>query len=122
MTDSSKISKKPKNPNYTIGKSGKKVFAKGNQIGRMPKKGFTLTDLNKLIREYEETKDITLLEHYIDELHKDNKLLARYMDKNIPTKSINELTGPGGEPLSITLRELIYGKDEEEGKSGEAKT
>jgi len=91
-------------------------FAKGNKIGRMPKKGFTLSDLNKLIRKYEANKDITLLEHYIEQLHKDNKLLARYMDKNIPTKSISELTGPGGEPLSITLREIIYEKDEEEGK------
>ena len=45
------------------------------------------------------------------------------VNKLVPT--ISELTGAGGEPLSITLREIIYGKDEEEGKegeSGEAKT
>ena len=98
------------------------TFKKGTQIGRMKKKGFTLTDLNKLIRKYEKTESDgnTLLKHYIEQLFKDNRLLEKYIDKNIPT--INELTGAGGEPISITLREIIYGKEGEEGKSGEAKT
>jgi len=118
-------SKEIQDPDYVYGKNGKHEFAKGNKIGRMKKKGFTLADLNKLIRKYEETKSDgeTLLKHYIEQLFKDNRLLAKYIDKNIPT--INEITGAGGEPISITLRELIYGKDEEEEKeekSGEAKT
>jgi len=101
------------------------TFKKGTQIGRMKKKGFTLTDLNKLIRKYEKTKSDgeTLLRHYIKQLFKDNRLLEKYIDKNIPIR--NELTGAGGEPLSITLREIIYGKDDQEpekDKSGEAKT
>jgi len=107
MTDSSKISKNLKNPNYTIGKSGKKVFAKGNQIGRMPKKGFNLTDLTKLVIEYDKTQDVTLLEHYVQQLRKDNRLLDKYMDRYVPTKSINELTGPGGRPLMPTTNILI---------------
>lgn len=101
-------------------------FAKGNQIGRMPKKGFNLNDLNKLVREYEEAegkkkgkKKDSLLKHYIKRLFKNDRLLEKYMNKNIPTKSINELTGAGGEPLNITLREIIYGKDEKEQKKGE---
>ena len=35
------------------------------------------------------------------------------MDKNIATKSINQLTGADGGPLNITLNELIYGKEPE---------
>ena len=91
-------------------------FAKGNIIGRMPKKGFNLHDLNKLVLEYEKSKENkkgSLLKHYIKRLFKNDKLLAKYMDKNIATRSINELTGADGGPLSITLKELIYGKEPE---------
>lgn len=118
------VCKITKNKNFTSDpNTGQNRLAKGNQIGRMPKKGFTLTDLNKLIRKYESTKDITLLEHYIEQLHKDNKLLGRYMDKNIPTKTISELTGPGGSPIRYII-EKTYEKGEkgEKGKSEEDKT
>ena len=97
----SKISENLKDENYTIGESGKKVFAKGNQIGRMKKKGFTLTDLNKVIVEYEKTHEFTILKHYIEQLFKDNTLLGKYIDKNVPTKQINELTGKDGSPISF---------------------
>lgn len=93
-------------------------FKKGNKLGYMPKNGFTLTDLNKLVLEYErspENKKGPLLKHYIKRLFKNDKLLAKYLDKNIATRSINELTGADGGPLNITLNELIYGK--ETGKS-----
>lgn len=89
-------------------------FKKGNKLGYMPKKGFTLSDLNKLVLEYErspENKKGPLLKHYIKRLFKNDKLLAKYLDKNIATRNINELTGADGGPLSITLNELIYGKE-----------
>ena len=93
-------------------------FKKGNKLGYMLKSGFTLSDLNKLVLEYErspENKRGPLLKHYVKRLFKNDKLLAKYLDKNIATKSINELTGLDGGPLNITLNELIYGK--ETGKS-----
>ena len=49
----------------------------------------------------------------------DKDIMKAVVNKLVPT--VSELTGLGGEPLSITLRELIYGK-EEEGKSGETET
>jgi len=95
---------------------GRNKFAKGNTIGRMPKK-LTLTYLTKLIRKDERLHpdEPTLLKHYKDRLFKNDILLAKFIDKYIPT--INELTGAGGGPISITLREIIYGKDEKEVKS-----
>jgi len=103
---------------------GRNKFAKGNTIGRMPKK-LTLTYLTKLIRKDERLHpdEPTLLKHYKDRLFKNDILLAKFIDKYIPT--INELTGAGGGPISITLREIIYGKDEKEvekGESGKAET
>lgn len=108
------ISKVTKNQNFTRDPvTGQNRIAKGNTIGRMPKKGFTLTDLNKLIRKYEKTHDQTILKHYIGQLFKDNRLLEKYIDKNVPTKTISELTGKDGSPLQITLKKIMYQKDEE---------
>lgn len=113
----SNVRKIAKNSNFIKDpKTGQNRFAKGTQIGRMKKKGFTLTDLNKLVRRYEATKTDgkTVLQHYIEQLFKDNKLLDKYIDKNVPTRTISELTGAGGEPISITLKEIIYtDKDKE---------
>ena len=103
-----KIPQNPTNPNYNVGEDGRNKFAKGNQIGRMKKKGFTLTDLNKLIRKYEEAHGTPILKHYIKQLFKDNNLLSKYIDKNVPTKNINELTGADGSPLTIKFNEVIY--------------
>ena len=108
MKEKSIKSEKDKNFN----EKGK--FIKGNVIGQMPKKGFNLHDLNKLVLDFEkspENKKGSLLKHYIKRLFKNDKLLAKYMDKNIATRSINELTGADGGPLNITLKELIYGKE-----------
>ena len=107
-----KIPQNPTNPNYNVGEDGRNKFAKGNTIGRMKKKGFTLTDLNKVVVEYEKTHDQTLLKHYIGQLYKDNTLLGKYIDKNVPTKQINELTGADGSPLTVTLKKVIYSEDE----------
>ena len=102
-----KSSKSGRNTNFN--ERGK--FIEGNVIGRMPKNGFTLTDLNKLVKEFEKSpqnKRGSLLKHYIKRLYKNDRLLAKYLDKNIPTK--NELTGPDGGPVSVVLNELVYKK------------
>jgi len=99
------------NPNFTTNEKGQSRYAKGNQIGRMKKKGFTLTDLNKVIVEYEKTHEFTILKHYIEQLFKDNTLLGKYIDKNVPTKTINELTGADGTPLNITLKRIRYSEE-----------
>ena len=102
----------PNDPNYTIGENSKRrLFAKGNTIGRMKKKGFTLTDLNRVVMEYEKSHDLPILKHYIDQLYKDNNLLSKYIDKNVPTKNINELTGADGSPIEIIKR--IYTNEEQ---------
>jgi hypothetical protein len=110
MTDESVESGKNKN----FGEHGR--FVPGNTIGRMKKKGFTLADLNKLVYEYEKTHDLTLLKHYIERLYKNDKLLENYIEKNVPTKTINELTGAGGSPLTFII-EKTYENKEENGKT-----
>jgi len=114
MTDLNKISKNLKNENYTIGESGKKVFAKGNTIGRMKKKGFTLTDLNKVVVAYEKAHGVTILKHYVEQLLEDNRLLDKYIDRNVPVKTINELTGVDGGP--ITYQEYFPALDPKDKK------
>jgi len=76
-------------------------FAKGNQIGRMKKKGYTLADLTKVAMQYDKTHDVTILKHYIEQLLKDNRLLENFINKYVPTKTISELTGASGEPLIL---------------------
>ena len=108
MTDVSKITK---NHNFTRDPiTGQNRIAKGNTIGRMKKKGFTLADLNKVVVAYEKTHDQTILKHYIEQLFKDNTLLSKYIDKNVPTKQINELTGADGSPIQIIKR--VYTSEE----------
>ena len=101
-----------KSENFTRNEKGQSRYAKGNNIGRMKKKGFTLTDLNKVVVEYEKTHDQLLLKHYIKQLFTDNNLLSKYIDKNVPTKQINELTGKDGGP--INYKEIIYEPIKEE--------
>ena len=97
--EEARIKNLKKSENFTRNEKGQSRYAKGNQIGHMKKKGFTLTDLNKLIRKYEKDNGEPLLKHYIEQLFKDNRLLEKYIDKNVPT--INELTGAGGGPVEI---------------------
>lgn len=101
------------------------TFKKGTEIGQMPKKGFNLHDLNKLVLDFEkslENKKGSLLKHYIKRLFENDRLLAKYMDKNIATKSLHELTGESGEPINIVLKEIIYGKEAKKGKHEKPKT
>ena len=114
MEDPSKIGEN--RANFVMTPKGSK-FAKGCQIGRMKKKGFTLTDLNKLVRKFEEANGTPILKHYTEQLFKDNTLLGKYIDKNVPTK--NEFSGPGGEPLAFIIEKTYQGEDD---KSNQDKT
>jgi len=79
----------------------------------MKKKGFTLTDLNKVAYEYGKTKNKDFLEHYIRQCFIDNRLLQNYIEKNVPTKTIQELTGNDGTPLNFIIRKTYEkGKNE----------
>ncbi len=102
-----------KSENFTRNEKGQSRYAKGNTIGRMKKKGFTLTDLNKLIRKYEEKHGTPILKHYIGQLFKDNTLLGKYIDKNVPTINKQELTGVDGSPLTFVI-EKSYDKPKKE--------
>ena len=119
MTDSDKIVGKipqnPTNPNYNVGADGRNRFAKGNQIGRMKKRGYTRDDLTKVVIEYDKTHDDSILKHYINMLLSDNTLLKDFINKYVPTTTRNELTGADGTPLTVTLKKVIY----EENKKGE---
>ena len=109
MTDVSKITK---NHNFTRDPiTGQNRIAKGNTIGRMKKKGFTLTDLNKIVVEYEKTHGQTLLKHYIEQLFADNNLLGKFIDKNVPTVNKNELSGEDGTPLRFIIEKSYPGED-----------
>ena len=103
--------------NQNHGEHGR--FVKGNTIGRMKKKGFTLTDLNKVVMEYEKTHELPILKHYIEQLYKDNNLLSKYIDKNVPTKNINELTGADGEPLKFIIEKTYQGEDDKQQNTSE---
>ena len=83
-------------------------FAKGNKIGRMKKKGYTIKDLTNTALAYDKTHDTTILKHYIEELMEDNTLLKDFINKYVPTTTKNELTGADGTPLSIKFNEVIY--------------
>lgn len=93
-----------RNPNFLP--NGK--FAKGNTIGRMKKKGFTLTDLNKIAYEYGKSKNKDLLQHYVSQLYRDNRLLLDFINKNVPTKVLNELVGN----LDIKIEKVNYKNDQ----------
>ena len=107
------LSKNSNISNYTIGKSGRKVFAKGNQIGRMKKRGYTLADLTKVAMEYDKSHDDSILKHYINMLLSDNRLLENFINKYVPTKTISELTGADGSPLTVILKKVMYSEEKE---------
>ena len=107
-----------KNQNFTRDpKTGQNRLAKGNQIGRMKKKGYTILDLTNTAIAYDKTHDVTILQHYINQIIKDNQLLKDFINKYVPTTTKNELTGAGGEPLKV-ITELAYKLPTKEGESG----
>jgi hypothetical protein len=87
------------------------TFANGNAFGRIPKEGLTILDLTKLVRKYEKTQDKTILKHYFERLFENDRLLSNFIDRYVPRKQLNELTGPDGQPVGgtqITLIEKVY--------------
>jgi len=97
-----------KSENFTTNEKGQSRYAKGNQIGRMKKKGYTIKDLTNTAIAYDKTHDETILQHYILQIIKDNQLLKDFINKYVPTTTKNELTGADGSPLSVTLKKVIY--------------
>ena len=70
------------------------TFKKGTQIGRMKKKGYSLTDLTKVAMEYDKTHDLAILEHYIEQLFVGNRLLDKFIDRYVPPKQELEVSIP----------------------------
>ena len=108
------VSKIRKNQNFTTNEKGQNRLAKGNQIGRMKKKGYTLADLTKVAMQYDKTHDESILKHYINMLFSDNRLLENFINKYVPTKTINELTGKDGSPLTFIIEKSYESKDDKD--------
>ena len=105
MGNSGKIEKNRDIKGFEQLPNGQQRFAKGNKIGRMKKRGYTIVDLTRVAMAYDKTHDETILKHYISQLLVDNKLLENFINKYVPTKTINELTGKDGGP--ITYKEFF---------------
>jgi len=103
---------------FTTNDKGQCRFAKGNKIGRMKKKGYTILDLTNTAIVYDKTHDVSILKHYIEELTKDNTLLKDFINKYVPTTNKNEFSGPGGDPLRFII-EKSYSGDNPGKKEGE---
>jgi len=99
------------NPSKSVDRTEHGYFAKGNKIGRMKKKGYTIKDLTNTALAYDKTHDTTILKHYIEELMEDNTLLKDFINKYVPTTTKNELTGADGSPLTVTLKKVIYSEE-----------
>lgn len=97
-------------------------FAKGNKIGRMKKRGYTLADLTKVAMQYDKTHDDSILKHYINMLFSDNRLLENFINKYVPTKTINELTGADGSPLTFIIEKSYQGEDDKQSETDKNKT
>jgi len=112
-----KVEQIAKNSNFTRDpKTGQNRFAKGTQIGRMKKKGYTIQDLTNTAIAYDKTHDVTILQHYINQIIKDNQLLKDFVNKYVPTTNKNEFSGPGGSPLTVTT--VLAYKEPEKGENG----
>jgi hypothetical protein len=88
-------------------KNGRNSFAKGNTIGRMKKKGYTINDLTNVVMEYEKTHNNTVLKHYIEQLFNNNKLLDKFIDRYIPPVLKQEVDVDGELKLTAGLDEKL---------------
>lgn len=88
------------------------TFKEGNKFGSFPRK-LSLNYFTRFIRKDEKLHPgkKTLLRHYKERLYRNDNLLAKLMDKYMPTTTINELTG-GGEPININIIKKIYSLQE----------
>ena len=89
--------------NYNRLPNGQLRLKKGSKLGCMKKRGYSLLDLTKVAMEYDKTHDVTILKHYIEELRKDNRLLENFINRYVPTKTISELTGKDGSPITVII-------------------
>lgn len=96
-------------------------FTKGNNASKGKRKRTDTEKLRLALKRAGKKQDppIKWWDKVAEKAFVDKDIMKAVVNKLVPT--VSELTGLGGEPLSITLRELIYGK-EEEGKSGEKET
>lgn len=97
-------------------------FAKGNNVAKGKRKRTDTEKLRLALKRAGEKQDppIEWWDKVAEKAFVDKDIMKTVVNKLVPT--VSELTGAGGEPLNITLREIIYGKEGEEGKSGGAKT
>jgi len=58
---------------------------------------------------------VTILQHYINQIIKDNQLLKDFVNKYVPTTNKNELTGADGSPLTVII-EKTY--EQSKGENG----
>ncbi len=106
------VRKSEKIGEFTTNEKGQCRFAKGNKIGRMKKKGYTIKDLTNTALAYDKTHDTTILKHYIEELMNDNTLLKDFINKYVPTTTKNELTGADGTPIKYIIEKSYEGEDD----------
>jgi len=119
MDDSSKSREIEKKDNFKSLPNGQSRFAKGNKIGQMKKKGYTIKDLTDTALAYDKSHDVTILQHYIGQLIKDNKLLKDFVNKYVPTTNKSEVSGPGGEPLSFVIEKTYQGENDKQQDTSE---
>jgi hypothetical protein len=99
------------------GKDEKGLFTKGNKYGSFPRK-LTLAYLTRSIRQDEKLhpNKKRLLEHYKERLLRNDNLLAKFMDKYLPTLNNNEVTGKDGSPLTFIIEKTYEQPKGENGK------
>jgi len=86
-------------------------FCKGNTISKSKKRNRTQTD--KLLaalkkagkKQNKDFWDVVATKAFVDK-----EIMKAIINKLVP--NLNELTGAGGSPLNITLKEIIYQDDE----------
>jgi len=94
-------------------------FAKGNNVAKGKRKRTQTDKLLAALKKRGVTEGEKFWDRVAEKAFKDKDIMKAVINKLVP--NVNELTGPGGEPLNITLREIIYGKDEKEGEKGKSK-
>lgn len=96
-------------------------FVKGNTASKGKRKRSDTEKLRLALKRAGEEQDppIKWWDKVAEKAFVDKEIMKVVVNKLVP--NINEITGAGGEPVSIILRKIIYGK-EEKSKSGEAET
>jgi len=120
MTDNNEENRN-KNKNF----DEKHRFVKGNTASKGKRKRTDTERLRLALKRAgkKQTPPIEWWDKVAEKAFVDKDIMKAVVNKLVPT--VSEITGLGGEPVSITLHKIIYGKDEKEGekgKTGEAET